>query len=152
MARGARHLDTAAARGDGESVTRRGVNDAAAPGPKDEQAKSKSGTPYKKTEENISKAGKTRGAKRPAEDAGCVRLRTFHGQKPQGAQPRKRLRELDEEAAQIKAAAEKEARAIRLRGWLGRKVPFLAKRERGPVDPWQPMGTMPLQLTLLEDE
>jgi len=50
-----------AARGDGESVTRRGVNDAAAPGPKDE-----SGTPDKKTEEIISKAGKTQGAKRPA--------------------------------------------------------------------------------------
>ena len=72
MARGARHLDTAAARGDGESVTRRGVNDAAAPGPKDEQGKSKpeSGTPDKKTEEIISKAGKTQGAKRPAEEAG----------------------------------------------------------------------------------
>ena len=122
-------------------MTRRGVNDAAAPGPKDEQAKSKSGTPYKKTEENISKAGKTRGAKRPAEDAGCVRLRTFHGQKPQGAQPRKRLRELDEEAAQIKAAAEKEARAIRLRGWLGGKVPFWPKGKGVPWtrgNPWGP--------------
>ena len=37
--------------------------------PKDEQAQSESGTPDKKTEEIPSKAGKTRGAKRPAEEA-----------------------------------------------------------------------------------
>ena len=42
-------------------------DDAAAP--TDEQAQSESGTPDKKTEEIPSKAGKTRGAKRPAEEA-----------------------------------------------------------------------------------
>jgi hypothetical protein len=43
------------------------TDDAAAP--TDEQAQSESGTPDKKTEEIPSKAGKTRGAKRPAEEA-----------------------------------------------------------------------------------